>query len=89
LFAIVQTLEDGTMKNVLRSVANESLFLAKELEQLFIVYKVCNSLEANIASFRFALRFYITALEVGSIIRSVLSCLFVCGFSCVCKSQMI
>ena len=37
--SVVQSLEDGTMKNVLRSVNSDSLFTAKELEQLFIVFK--------------------------------------------------
>jgi hypothetical protein len=36
---VVQTLEDGTMKNVLRSVSSDSLIVGKELEQLFIVFK--------------------------------------------------
>lgn len=37
--SVVQSLEDGTMKNVLRSVNSDSLFTGKELEQLFIIFK--------------------------------------------------
>ena len=37
--SVVQSLEDGTMKNVLRSVVSDSLFTGKELEQLFLVFK--------------------------------------------------
>jgi len=37
--SVVQSLEDGTMKNVLRSVTSDSLFTGKELEQLFIIFK--------------------------------------------------
>jgi len=37
--SVVQSLEDGTKKNVLRSVNSDSLFTGKELEQLFIVFK--------------------------------------------------
>lgn len=36
---VVQSLEDGMKKNVLRSVNSDSLFTEKELEQLFIVFK--------------------------------------------------
>ena len=36
---VVQSLEDGTMKNVLRSVVSDSLFTGQELEQLFLVFK--------------------------------------------------
>jgi len=37
--SVVQSLEDGMMKNVLRSVNSDSLFTGKELEQLFIIFK--------------------------------------------------
>jgi len=37
--SVVQALEDGTMKNVLRSVNTHSLFTGKELELLFAVFK--------------------------------------------------
>jgi len=37
--SVVQSLEDGMMKNVLRSVNSDSLFTSKELEQLFIIFK--------------------------------------------------
>jgi len=37
--SVVQSLEDGTMKNVLRSVNSDSLFTGQELEQLFIIFK--------------------------------------------------
>jgi len=37
--SVVQSLEDGTMKNVLRSVSSDSLFTGKELEQLFVIFK--------------------------------------------------
>jgi len=37
--SVVQSLEDGTMKNVLRSVDSDSLFTGNELEQLFLVFK--------------------------------------------------
>jgi len=36
---VVQSLEDGVMKNVLRSVNSDSLFTAAELEQLFVIFK--------------------------------------------------
>jgi len=37
--SVVQSLEDGMKKNVLRSVSSDSLFADKELEQLFIIFK--------------------------------------------------
>ena len=37
--SVVQSLEDGTMKNVLRSVNADSLFTGTELEQLFRIFK--------------------------------------------------
>ncbi|XP_060086343.1 TBC1 domain family member 9-like [Ylistrum balloti] len=36
---VVQTIEDSTKKNVLRSVASHTLFQGKELEDLFILFK--------------------------------------------------
>jgi len=36
---VVQNIEDSTMRNVIRSVSNDTLFQGKDLEDLFLVFK--------------------------------------------------
>ena len=40
IWFIFQHIEDSTKKNVLRSVQNHTLFKGKELDDLFILFKV-------------------------------------------------
>ena len=37
---ILQNIEDSTMRNVIRSVSNETAFKGKDLETVFVVFKV-------------------------------------------------
>ena len=37
---VVQTIEDHTMKNILRSVSEKSMIKGKELEDLYMLFKV-------------------------------------------------